>query len=248
MPGLASYKFASDATLGTPHPGTPDNVLGLNWASTSVQALNLRSQVNTLGGSIRTIQVGDSGQWLNDFGITLDGNPASASSFTVLSDIQAKTGTPYPVNFTFGSYFDVNFGIGAAASYDVWLNGVGGDGLVNPVPPTQFGGVYTAFNPANSMPYNAPGNVMWTTTALMVNTWIPTLGVYMDVPTYLVGFEDWKLNNGSDKDFNDAMFAFQFFKPDGTPFTPVPEPSTYGLIGAVALLGLVAARRFKSKK
>jgi hypothetical protein len=44
------------------------------------------------------------------------------------------------------------------------------------------------------------------------------------------------------------MFALQFFGPDGKPFTPVPEPATYGLIGAAALLGLVAARRFKSKK
>jgi len=43
----------------------------------------------------------------------------------------------------------------------------------------------------------------------------------------------------SDEDFNDLVFAINL---NGT---QVPEPSTYGIIGALALLGLVVSRRFR---
>jgi len=247
-PGLASYKFASDDNLNTPHVGAPDNILGLSWASTSSQVASRLSQLNANGGILRTIFVGESAGWANDFGYSYDGHPASANSFTVFKNIQAKSGTAYPVNITYGTSFDLAFGAGAASQFDFWLNGVGSTGLNVVSSPTTNGGVYTVFNQANSSPFNAPGNVKITTTALMVSTWIPSLAAYVDVPTYLVGFEDWRTDRGADNDFNDFMIGLQFFKTDGTPFTPVPEPSTYGLIGAVALLGLVFVRRFKTKK
>lgn len=69
---------------------------------------------------------------------------------------------------------------------------------------------------------------------------------WYNVTTYVVGVED--IRGGGDWDYNDVIFALQFFKVDGTPDSPVPEPSTYGLIGAAALLGFVAVRRIKSKK
>jgi hypothetical protein len=74
------------------------------------------------------------------------------------------------------------------------------------------------------------------------------MGAYMNVATYLVALEDWKINNGSDSDYTDLIVGFQFYSVSGTPFTPVPEPSTYTLIGACVLLGLVALRRIKAKK
>jgi len=245
-PGLASYAFTSDINLSTPKPGTPDTVLGLQWGVASPFALSSRAQVAAQGGTIRAIFVGESAGWLNDFGYSLNGVPSAG--LTLASNIQSETGTPYPVDLTFGDHFDIGVAAGTGANFDFWLNAVGGFGTTNPVPPTSDGGVYTAFNAFNSSPYLAPGNVRWTINPIMVNTFInATLG-YQDVATYLVSFEDWRLDHGSDGDLNDFMFAVQFFKTDGTPFTPVPEPSTYGLLGAMALVGLVAHRRFKAKK
>jgi PEP-CTERM motif len=56
--------------------------------------------------------------------------------------------------------------------------------------------------------------------------------------------------------FNAAGNAENFNNPAGfrlqvterlTPFVPVPEPSTYGLMGAAALFGIIAVRRFRNK-
>jgi hypothetical protein len=260
-PGLASYKFTSDATLGSPKPGTPDNVLGLNWSTnffSSAAGTADFNKLNTNGGIMRAIFVGESAGWLNDFGYTYSGNPQSSSSFTVFQNIQAATGTPYPVNVTYGDHVDITLGAGQATNFDFWLNAVGGDGINPALPPTTYGGVYTGFHPGNSTPFNAPGNVSWTTTPLLTSTFVPTYtdshGVivpahYEDIDTYLMSFEDWRTDRGSDNDRNDFMVAIQFLNVNGgADTTPVPEPSTYGLIGAAALLGLVAVRRFKAKK
>lgn len=48
-------------------------------------------------------------------------------------------------------------------------------------------------------------------------------------------------------DFNDGVFLVERNLLPVAFESPVPEPSTYGLIGAVALLGLVAYRRFKAQ-
>jgi hypothetical protein len=71
----------------------------------------------------------------------------------------------------------------------------------------------------------------------------------MNVTTYVVGLEDWRLDRSSDADYSDNVIALQFFTSSGTPLTSevVPEPATFGLIGAAALLGLVALRKFKRK-
>lgn len=253
LPGLASYKFTSDITLSVPKPGTPDNVLGLNWAPTSGAIAGHLASLNKEGGSVRFIFLGESAGWLNDVGFTFSGKAAGPDSYSLYNNIQALSGTPYVVNATFGDHFNIALGAGVANKFDFWFNGIGAEGLANP-PSQVAGGVYTAFHQENSIPYNAPGNFMMTTNALAVNTWLTTTdgNFYGNVDTYLVSVEDWNLKPASglksDKDFNDFMFAVQFFDKNGRPDNPVPEPSTYGLIGAAALVGLVAARRFMGKK
>lgn len=56
----------------------------------------------------------------------------------------------------------------------------------------------------------------------------------------VIAIEDWR---NFDADFTDMFFAIEIGTRIGQPQFPVPEPSTYGLIGAVVLLGLAAVRR-----
>lgn len=243
---LGAYRFASDGTLTDPNTQSPDNALGLNWASNvNLSAFTILNTINAQGGTVRAIFTGESAGWLNAFGYTYSGNPQGPDSFTVLKNIQS---VPPTANTFFGDYVDINLAPGAASTFDFWLDGVGSNGPDVVASNTEFGGVYTAIRASNSTPYLLSGNVRWAQSPLMVNTWVPALGAYANVGTYLVSVEDWRLDRGTDGDYNDFMFALQFFSKDGTPFTPVPEPSTYGLIGAVALLGLVARRRFVAKK
>jgi hypothetical protein len=242
---LGAFKVDSTTSGNAPLLTTTYNPLGLPFA-TNVPAslLAFKSSINGTGGTIRTAFLAESAGWMNDFGYTYSGIPQSSSSFTVAQNIQID---PSPSGIAFGSYFDVSLASGEAANFDLWLNGVGDFG-VNPAP-TGAGGVYTAFNPSNSNPYNAPGNAFWSQTPLMVSTWIPALGAYADVATYIVAFEDWKRTmSTSDGDYSDLILAVQIYDQNGTPFTPVPEPSTYGLLGAGALFGVIALRRARAKK
>jgi len=241
---LGDYYFGTDNNLGTPNMHSPDNVDGLSWqhAPNSAVLADLAA-INVTGGTLQTIFVGESAGWRNNFGYAYDGNAWGSNSFTLFKDVQAYSGKP-PVTIHSGDYADIALSAGQASKFDFWLDGVG-------TPEHQYGGVYDAIHQSNSSPYILPGNVLWASSAIQVPTWVASLngglGGYENVNTYLVGFEDWNLKS-ADKDYNDFVFAIQIFNKDGTPFTPVPEASTYGIMGAAALLGLVARRRFASKK
>jgi len=243
---LANYRVAGDTFLDPIPEGAPDSHLGLIWANgVNSAAASNRASIISGGGTIRAIFVGETAGWHNDFGYTYSGNPNGPLSYSVFNNIQAFGGAP---TVSFGQYVDIPFTIGEAANFDFWLNGSGSFTATNATLPTEHGGYYTAFNQANSSTFVEGGNALWAQSAIMVNTWVPALGAYADVATYLITFEDWRLDRGANRDYSDLRIALQFYNANGLPFGPVPEPSTYGLMGAAALLGLVAYRRYKAKK
>jgi hypothetical protein len=247
--GLGAYRAVSTTSGTAPITSPAYNPLGLAWASSIPAAVvSNMGGINTDSGTLRTIFVAESAGWLDDVGYTYSGSPQGPNSFTVWSNIENQVALPNP---TFGSYFDVLLARGEAAQFDLWLNGVGDFGLANPAPPTALGGVYTAFHPENSVPVVGAGQVWWAQTPLMVNTFIPALGSYQDVSTYLLSFEDWRIDRGSDRDYSDTVLALQFFGPTGLPLgplEPIPEPSTYGFCAAIALLGVIGFRRYRAKR
>lgn len=242
--GLMQYAVAGNGTQG-PSPGNPD-IYGRNWGTTaSAGVWSALNQIDAEGGTVRAIFTGETAGWLNDFGFTYDGTPTNvgAESYTIFQDVQAAGAS----NVAFGDYVDIALGQGEAANFDFWLNGSDSMNASNPYP-TDDGGVYTALRPENSSPFIGSGNVRWLVSPLMVNTWVESTSSYQDVATWLVSFEDWRLDDPYDTDFSDFFFAIQLYDREGNPFgnNPVPEPSTYGLMGAAALLGLVAWRRRKA--
>jgi MYXO-CTERM domain-containing protein len=246
--GLAAYNIASNVYV--PLTG-PDAITGLTWGSSTPSAItSALSTINSGGGTIRGIYVGESAGWLNDFGYTYNKSPVTAplQSFTVFHNVQA-VGTP---DVAFGDHFDVDVLAGTSANFDFWLN-ASGTTTTNKSSGTTNGGVYTAINQSNSTPFLESGNVRWSQTPLSVSTWVPTAnggaGAYENVNTYLASFEDWRLDHTADRDFSDFILGVQLFDVNGVPIggpTPVPEASTYGILGAVGLLGLAAWRRKKA--
>jgi hypothetical protein len=215
------------------------NPLGLSFSSSIPASLQASlNSLNTNGGSIRTIFISESAGWTDSLGYTFTGNMAGPQSYTAFAQMQDTATSGTSANIKFGDYFDVNLAVGAAAKFDLWFQGQ--DAL--------NGADYTLFHPANGSSTVAPGNALWAQLAVTENTWIPSKNAYMDVSTYIVGLEDWRLDRQADADYSDTILALQFFTDSGAPITPpVPEPSTYGLIGAVALLGLVAVRKYTRK-
>jgi len=238
---LGAYQISGDDYQKPLHAGSPDQELGLTWNYTPPSSLSAARQgINATGGTVRAIFVGETAGWLNDFGYTYSGVPSGPKSFTAWQRIQSF-GPANSTNIKFGDYFDVNLAPGQMANFDFWLSAPGEMGP-RPTSLTDLGGVYTAFNSsASSSPTH---QYLWQSSSLPVTTWIPSLSASVPVSTYLAGIEDWRIDRGSDRDYNDFVFALQFYNSDGTPFTQVPEPGTWAAIAGVLAFGFVLVRRY----
>jgi len=180
---------------------------------------------NPMGGTVTVLFLGESAGWNNDLGYVV--NPASANLSSpasynplVVNLHGDLTGVPTTSNLVNNTSATVAYGAGA--KLDFFLNGVGD--------PWNAGGTWFAFG--------TPNQFAGTDTTIHTkykNT------VIDGVATLIIAFEDSRHSN-VDADYSDVLIAFQ-----GVTDTPVPEPSTYGLIGAGALLGLVAFRRYTRK-
>ncbi len=183
------------------------------------------------GGSVKVIFLGETAGWKDDFGFTRSTAPGTYNP--LVTDIENSL-TPPPGNIQSGWETFVDYAAGS--TLDFWVNS-GGD--------VGQGGLFSAFGTANQFSGTDMGNhVKWSTRSVNTNYFNGTSFVTAPVTTLLVGFEDTRRGvSFFDGDFNDVVVAFQFL-----PTQPIPEPSTYGLIGGLALLGLVGYRRFKRGK
>jgi len=183
---------------------------------------------NPEGGTVNVTYIGKTAGWQNTLLYTDSAAP------TTYNPLVTKIGAPTTLLHS-GYQTEVNYAAGTQLEF--WLNSGGA---------SNQGGLFSAFGSANLFAgSDHTSHVRWstrevTTTYLSGSSWITA-----EVPTLLIGFEDTRKGvSFYDGDFNDLVLAFQFLPSQSV---PVPESSTYGLIGAAGLLGLVGLRRFKRK-
>jgi hypothetical protein len=181
--------------------------------------------LNPLGGVVNVMFLGESAGWKNDLGYVVNPATSDLTSPAVYNPLVVNldsvlSGTPAVGTLVNNTSATVSYAAGQ--SLDFFLNGAG-DAWAK-------GGTWFAFGTPNQF--------------AGTDHTIHTKYEYREIQginTLIVAFEDTRAGGTTDADFSDVIIAFQGTTP------PVPEPSTYGLIGAVALVGLVGLRRLKRK-
>lgn len=232
---FGAFNVASDAT----YPGDPSPPNGLpaanlpmwsgwfeNWGASGLSAGGPIIGTDTDPRlRLEFVFLGETAGWKNNWGYRLNGTDTLVSS-----GIQAAGSTP---NIKFGDYGSILLAPGDTV--DFFLEGTG-----------VTGGKYYVFDPTLNVPASATmqsyfGNLL----PGEGNTVRDPLKSLPEFSYTIVGFEDIRIGaSGGDADYNDFIFAFRAAVDTGQ--GPVPEPSTYGLLAAMALIFLAEYRRRKA--
>ncbi len=191
-----------------------------NWGATGLTAPTVARSV-----TIEAVFLGESAGWWNDWGYTLNG-----SDYLLADGAQALGGR----NILFGDHAFITLNAGDSIDFFVTGSGVRKqDGKVTLG--ANGGKFYTydeALNTGGSLQQSYVGTI--DPLASVTGTGTP-LSTY-----YVLAFEDTRLTTRkSDRDYNDFLFAFRYLP---SAATAVPEPATFGALGAALLLGGVMLR------
>ncbi len=243
------FDVASDKTVySQPYPdgGTPAPFADAdrtwsgwtpNWGADQLMPIANTDASRTL--FVETLFVGETAAWWNDWGYRITADDGTFTESLLADGIQAAGSS---ATVSFGDYTYISLAPGE--SLDFFYNGTrgytAGDGDLYD---TSNGGRYYAFDSTLTLPGGATMQSYYGTITPLTSVRGPA---FADVPFTILGFED--INDGAgwqDRDHNDLLFAYRagFDLPQG----PIPEPSTYGLIAAGALLALVGYRRLRRK-
>lgn len=221
---LGDLYFDSDVTV-------PSSIQLWNNGPVNLASVYGSSPFLAAGGSVKVIFLGETAGWTNDFVYSASNMPAVYTPLA--TDIENSLVPPFG---NIRSGWETVVGYNAGATLDFWANSGG---------PIGDGGLFPAFSGTNMFAGpDATIHTRWNTRMVTTTYFDGTAVTTGEILTLLVGWEDVRVGNVyHDADYNDLVVAFQFLPTQ----TPVPEPSTYGLMGAAALLGFVAVRRYKRK-
>lgn len=234
-PTFASNVAQYQADLGDlyfdSNANVPSSIQGWNDGPVDLASALGGSPWLAQGGSVKAIFLGDTAGWKNDFVSSQSDAPTSYN--TIITDIENNYLNPGNVR----SGDETVISYDAGTTLDFWLNSGG---------PVGDGGLYSAFTSENRFAGSDTSvHTRWSIRNVTTTYFNGSSVVTAEIPTILIGFEDVRQGRPYyDADFNDFVVGFQFLPSQNV---PVPEPSTYGLIGAAALVGLVAYRRNKRK-
>jgi len=206
----------------------PSSIQGWNPGPVDFTAALGGNPFEADGGTVNVTYLGKTAGWQNTLLYTQSDAP------TDYHPLVTKIGNP-ATNLHSGFQTEVSYAAGTQLEF--WLNSGGA---------SNQGGLFSAFGSANLYAgSDSTSHVRWSTRDVTTTYFDGSSWVTAEVPTLLIGFEDTRKGvSFYDGDFNDLVLAFQFLPSQSV---PVPESSTYGLIGAAGLLGLVGLRRFKRK-
>ena len=242
------FKVASDANyIGVPYPrlgmptpaamATANRTWGgwqPNWMPGLGGPIVAAASGSGLVTKVEFAFLGETAGWWDDIGYRLNG-----VDYLLADGVQAAGMTP---NRAFGDYAE--WTLNAGDTLDFFITGSGNYAQDGVITTGATGGKFFVFDETLNSPVSASmqsyfGSLTPVTNARAVNASQELASQAFTV----MGFEDIRLRAGADRDYNDILFAIR--ADNFAVNAPVPEPSTYGLMGAAALLALVGYRRFK---